>query len=78
MGAAMSYSYLALLYQTIQANNPMIPVCALAIKKLHDAGDTAGAEQRRDAFEDAHGAMLAVALDTCILFLRMYGDVFEV
>jgi hypothetical protein len=72
----MSYSYLRLLYETIQSANPMIPVCALAIKKLYDAGDVTGAEQRRDAFEDAHGRDLADSLDTCVLFLRMYGDDF--
>ena len=69
-----SYSYLALLYLNIQASNPMIPVVALAIVKRYNAGEVAGADARRDAFEDNHGREMGNALDMCVVCLRMYGE----
>jgi hypothetical protein len=75
-GAIMSYSYLLLLYQTIQAAHPFIPVAALGIVKRLKAGDVTGAEQRKAEFRANHGDVLADSLDTCILFLQMYGDDF--
>jgi hypothetical protein len=49
---------------------PSAPV----IKKRYDASDVTGAEQRRDSFEDDYGCEMGNALETYVLFLRMYGD----
>jgi hypothetical protein len=63
-----------LLYQTIAATNPFIPVAALGIVKRIKANDQAGADQRKADFRANHGDVLGDSLDTCILFLQMYGE----
>lgn len=69
----MSATFLAEMYDLIQHANPLIPVIALGIYKAEKAGDLDGANERRARCLDNHGIEFVNALDTCLLYFRLYG-----
>lgn len=69
----MSRTYLGEVYEIIRAENPLLPVVALGIFRLEKSGDETGSQQRRSQFASNYGDTELLKLDTCLLFLRMYG-----